>query len=204
VNWCEMIHRFGNRIDELEGVVREIAIDITTGTFVERLSPEELWGKTNERVSLVSKLIDELKEYLFILKPESVPTYQRQVTGIHERLDVFQETLKMDADDEHRSQVSIDELRQALVEISDFISLCRETGENPSEVINEILTLKENQATGAPPVTQNKIGPLGNLLKGAQASHEKLEGLYAEMGDQLEALKKEYDELYYSLKRKEE
>jgi hypothetical protein len=204
VNWCEMIHRFGNRIDELEGVVREIAIDITTGTFVERLSPEELWGKTNERVSLVSKLIDELKEYLFILKPESVPTYQRQVTGIHERLDVFQETLKMDADDEHRSQVSIDELRQALVEISDFISLCRETGENPSEVINEILTLKENQATGAPPVTQNKIGPLGYLLKGAQASHEKLEGLYAEMGDQLEALKKEYDELYFSLKRKEE
>ena len=204
MNWCEMIHRFGNRIDELEGVVREIAIDITTGTFVERLSPEELWGKTNERVSLVSDLIDELKEYLFILKPESVPTFQRHVTGIHERLDVFQETLKMDADDEHRSQVSIDELRQALVKISDFISLCRETGESPSEVINEILTLKENQATDAPPVTQDKMGPLGDLLKGTQASHGKLEELYAEMGSQLEALKKEYDELYFSLKRKEE
>lgn len=199
-----MIHRFGNRIDELEGVVREIAIDITTGTFVERLSPKELWEKTNERVSLVSDLIDELKEYLFILKPESVPTFQRHVTGIHERLDVFQETLKMDADDEHRSQVSIDELRQALVKISDFISLCRETGESPSEVINEILTLKENQATDAPPVTQDKIGPLGDLLEEAQASHGKLEELYAEMGSQLEALKKEYDELYFSLKRKEE
>ena len=204
MNWCEMIHRFGNRIDELEGVVREIAIDITTGTFVERLSPKELWEKTNERVSLVSDLIDELKEYLFILKPESVPTFRRHVTGIHERLDVFQETLKMDADDEHRSQVSIDELRQALVKISDFISLCRETGESPSEVINEILTLKENQATDAPPVTQDKIGPLGDLLEEAQASHGKLEGLYAEMGSQLEALKKEYDELYFSLKRKEE
>ena len=198
-----MIHRFGNRIDELEGVLREIAIDITTGTFVDRLSPEELWEKTNERVSLVSDLIDELKEYLFILKPESVPTFQRHVTGIHERLDVFQETLKMDADDEHRSHVSIDELRQALVEISDFIILCRETRENPSEVINEILTLRENQATDAPPVTQGKMGPLGDLLKGAQSSHGKLEELYAEMGSQLEALKKEYDELYFSLKRKE-
>ena len=204
MNWCEMIHRFGNRIDELEGVLREIAIDITTGTFVDRLSPEELWEKTNERVSLVSDLIDELKEYLFILKPESVPTFQRHVTGIHERLDVFQETLKMDADDEHRSQVSIDELRQALVEISDFIGLCRETRENPSEVINEILTLRENQATDAPPVTQDKMGPLGDLLKGAQSSHGKLEELHAEMGSQLEALKKEYDELYFSLKRKEE
>ena len=199
-----MIHRFGNRIDELEGVLREIAIDITTGTFVDRLSPEELWGKTSERVSLVSDLIDELKEYLFILKPESVPTFQRHVTGIHERLDVFQETLKMDADDEHRSQVSIDELRQALVEISDFIILCRETRENPSEVINEILTLRENQATDAPPVTQDKMGPLGDLLKGTQASHRKLEELYATMGSQLEALKKEYDDLYFSLKRKEE
>jgi len=199
-----MIHRFGNRIDELEGVLREIAIDITTGTFVDRLSPEELWEKTNERVSLVSDLIDELKEYLFILKPESVPTFQRHVTGIHERLDVFQETLKMDADDEHRSHVSIDELKQALVEISDFIILCRETRENPSEVINEILTLRANQATDAPPVTQDKMGPLGDLLKGAQASHGKLEELYAEMGSQLEALKKEYDELYFSLKRKEE
>jgi len=199
-----MIHRFGNRIDELEGVLREIAIDITTGTFVDRLSPEELWEKTNERVSLVSDLIDELKEYLFILKPESVPTFQRHVTGIHERLDVFQETLKMDADDEHRSQVSIDELRQALVEISDFIILCRETRENPSEVINEILTLRANQSTDAAPVNQAKMGPLGDLLKGAQASHGKLEELYAEMGSQLEALKKEYDELYFSLKRKEE
>lgn len=204
MNWCDMIHRFGNRIDELEGVVREIAIDITTGTFVERLSPEELWGKTNERVSLVSDLIDELREYLVILKPESVPTFQRQVNDIHERLDVFQETLKMDADVEHRSQVSIDELRQALVKISDFISLCRDTGENPSEVINEILTLKENQATDAPPVTQDRMGPLGDLLRGAQASHGRLGGLYAEMGDQLEALKKEYDELYFSLKRKED
>ncbi|MBA7476255.1 hypothetical protein GH157_05535 [archaeon] len=199
-----MIHRFGNRIDELEGVLREIAIDITTGTFVDRLSPEELWGKTSERVSLVSDLIDELKEYLFILKPESVPTFQRHVTGIHERLDVFQETLKMDADDEHRSHVSIDELRQALVEISDFIILCRETRENPSEVINEILTLRENQATDAPPVTQDKMGPLGDLLKGAQASHGKLKELHAEIGGQLEALKKEYDELYFGLKKKEE
>ncbi len=204
MNWCEMIHRFGNRIDELEEVLREIAIDITTGTFVDRLSPEELWGKTNERVSLVSDLIDELKEYLFILKPESVPTFQRHVTGIHERLDVFQETLKMDADDEHRSQVSIDELRQALVEISDFISLYRDTRENPSEVINEILTLRENQATDAPPVTQDKMGSMGDMLKGAQSSHGKLEELHAEIGGQLEALKKEYDELYFSLKRKEE
>ncbi|TRO49257.1 hypothetical protein E2P65_01410, partial [Candidatus Bathyarchaeota archaeon] len=174
-----MIHRFGNRIDELEVVVREIAIDITTGTFVERLSPEELWEKTNERVSLVSDLIDELKEYLLVLKPESVPTFQRHVNGIHERLDVFQETLKMDADREHRSQVSIDELRQALVEISDFISICRETGEEPSSVINEILALKENQATDAPPVTQGRMGPLGDLLRGAQASQGRLEELQA-------------------------
>jgi hypothetical protein len=48
------------------------------------------------------------------------------------------------------------------------------------------------------------MGPLGDLLKGAQASHGRLEELYAEMGSQLEALKKEYDELYFSLKRKEE
>ena len=199
-----MLHRFGNRIDELESVVRDIAIDITTGTFVERLSPDELWEKTNERVGLVVDLLNELKEYLFILKPESVPTFQRLVTAIFERLDIFQETLKMDADDEHRSQASIDELRQALVEISDFINLCREIRANPSEVIKEILDLKENQATDSPPMTQEKMGPLGNLINEARGAQGRLEEMYRQMGAQMEALKKEYDELYFSLKRKPE
>ena len=41
-----MLDRFSDRIDELEAVVRKIAVDITTGTFVERLPPGEVWEKT--------------------------------------------------------------------------------------------------------------------------------------------------------------
>ena len=91
-----MIDRFGDRINELESVIREIAIDITTGTVVDRLPPEKVWEKTGPRVSMVRELIKELREYLYILKPEKVPTIQRSVTGIFERLVLFKESLTMD------------------------------------------------------------------------------------------------------------
>jgi hypothetical protein len=127
-----MIDRFGDRIKELESVVREIAIDITTGTVVDRLPPEKVWETTGPKVSMVRELIKELREYLYILKPEKVPTIQRNVTGIFERLDLFQESLTLDRGIEGKnSQVSVDELRKALSEISEFVSLCRAIHPHP-------------------------------------------------------------------------
>ena len=199
-----MLDRFSDRIDELEAAVREIAIEITTGTFVEKLPPEKVWEKTGDRLNLVSELIKELREYLFILKPEQVPTIQRQVTGMYERLDRFREAMTEDtAATMEASQVSIDELRQTLVEISDFVSMCRAIKAEPSEVINAILTLREEK-TDTHPVSQTRMKRLGELVKEAQASHKEMSEVSSTMETRLEALRSEYEDLLVSLRKKDE
>jgi len=197
-----MLERFGGRIKELEAVVREIAIDTTTGTVVDRLPADQVWEKTGPKVKMVRELINELREYLYVLKPEKVPTIQGRVTSIIEHLDLFEESLTVEGEADS-TQISIDELRKALGEISEFVSLCRAFKEEPSEVIKTILDLRENQRTDTVPVTPSKMMRLGGLVKDVQSSYEDTAELTAKIGRQLLAVKAEYDELYFSLSRKE-
>jgi hypothetical protein len=200
-----MIDRFGDRIKELESVIREIAIDITTGTVVDRLPPEKVWETTGPKVSMVRELIKELREYLYILKPEKVPTIQQSVTGIFERLDLFQESLTMDRGAEgERSQASVDELRNALGEISEFVSLCRAIKADPSEIIESILTLRQGRKSDAPSITQSKMKYLGDLVQEAKSSYGEITELSTKMEHQLFAIKEECEDLYFSLSKKEE
>jgi len=200
-----MIDRFGDRIKELESVVREIAIDITTGTVVDRLPPEKVWETAGPKVSMVRELIKELREYLYILKPEKVPTIQQSVTGIFERLDLFQESLTMDRGAKgESSQASVDELSKALGEISEFVSLCRAIKADPSEIIESILTLRQGRKSDAPSITPARIKYLGDMVKEVQSSYGEITELSTKMDHQLSAIKEECEDLYFSLSKKEE
>jgi len=198
-----MLERFEGRVNELESVVRELAIDITTGTVVDRIPPEKVWEETGERINVVRELIKELREYLFILKPAKVPTIQLRVTGIFERLDIFKESLTQEGAEEGTAKASIDELRKALEEIAEFTSLCRAIHEDPSEIIQTILELRENQQTDRPPMTPAKMMRLGDLVKNARESQAEITALVAQLEGRLAEVKEEYDELYFSLSRKE-
>ena len=200
----EMLERFEGRVNELESVVRELAIDITTGTVVDRIPPEKVWKETGDQITVARKLIKELREYLSILKPEKVPTIQRRVTGIFERLDIFKESLLQKGTEEGSARASIDELRKALEEIAEFTSLCRDIREDPSEIIQSILELRENQQTDLPPMTPAKMMRLGDLVKKARGSHGEIAELVAQLDGRLAEVKEEYDELYFGLSRKQE
>jgi uncharacterized coiled-coil DUF342 family protein len=199
-----MLERFEGRIDELESVVRELAIDITTGTVVDRIPSDEVWAETGERVIVVRELIKELREYLYIMKPEKVPTIQGKVTGIFERLDIFKELLTQEGAEEANKKAPIEELRKALEEIAEFTSLCRSIRDDPSEIIQTILELRENQHTDKPPMTPAKMMRLGDLLKNAREFHGEIAELVSQLDGSLAEVKEEYDELYFSLSRKEE
>lgn len=200
-----MLNRFGERIDELESVVRDIAIEITTGTFVERLPPEKVWEKTGDRINLVSELIRELREYLTILRPEKVPSIHQQVTKIYERFGVFQDKLKPEAEAlSGIPPVSIDDLRQALVEISEFVSLCRAVKAEPSEVIGAVLQLREGQRTKEFSLAETRIQRLGDLVREALASQRLSAEASKRLESQLEALRSEYESLLASLYKKAE
>jgi uncharacterized coiled-coil DUF342 family protein len=199
-----MLERFEGRIDELESVVRELAVDITTGTVVDRIPSDEVWAETGERVTVVRELIKELREYLYILKPEKVPTIQGKVTGIFERLDIFKESLTQEGAEEANEKAPIEELRKALEEIAEFTSLCRSIRDDPSEIIQAILELRENQQTDKAPMAPAKMMRLGDLLKNAREFHGEIVELVSQLDGRLAEVKEEYDELYFSLSRKEE
>jgi hypothetical protein len=194
-----MLGRFDERLNELEDVIKEIALEITKGAVVERLPPEEIWEKTGDQINIVKELLKEIREYLYILKPEKVPTIQRKVTQIFEFLDIYKDTLTK----EEGAHVSVDELRKALSEISDFVSLCRTIKAEPSETIQTILELRENQRTEGRAMTPSKMMYLGHLVKKAQASQDDLAELSSTIRTQLEEVRAEYDELYFSLSQKE-
>jgi hypothetical protein len=201
----ELQERFSDRINDLEAVVREIAIDITTGTLMERLQPKRIWERAGERVTLVAELLKELREYLSIMKPERVPTIQKNVSAISQRLTLFKETLEMDSlDPLDSSRKALEELRQALVEISDFLSLCKEVKETPSPVISSVLSLKGSRVYEVPFETWAKIDHLAEMIKSTQAIYEDIAELTARMENQLDAIRSEYETLMFSFRRKEE
>ena len=186
------LERFEDRIGELEATIKEIAIDVTTGTFVEKLSSGDLWEKLQDRVKL------------FMLKPERIPTIQRYTVEIQERLDRFEENLMKNIGSSEVPQEAVEELRQALVDISEFVSFCRVVRKEPSEAIQEILVLRENQATDSPSMTQEKMHRLGTLVKDAQSHQRDAAMVAVKIESQLEALRSEYDRLLYGLKKKDE
>jgi DNA repair ATPase RecN len=199
-----MIDRFGDRIHELETVVREIAIDITTGTVVDRLPPQQVWDKTGPKVTLVRELLKELREYLFIMKPEKVPSIQKNVTSILERFDLFQDMLTVNVKGNEAPPGAVEELRQALNDISDFVSLCRAIRAEPSEIIQSILSLREGQKIDAPAMNQERLLFLGELIRKTQSSYQEMVKQTAQIEQQLNALKTEYDALHYNIKKMEE
>ena len=200
-----LLERFNERIDQLEDVIKQIAIEITTGTFVEKLPPEKVWEKTGDQVNLMVELIKELREYLFVLKPEKVATSEKYITRIYERLDVFKEYLGVEKDAVvGSSSASMDELRKALVNITEFISYSRRVKNDPNEVISAILTLRDNQASEQVGISSEKLRVMGDRVKETQEYLQEYSKMSAEMENKIEALKTEYDRMVYSMKQKDE
>ena len=199
-----LLERFNDRISDLEAVVREIAIDITTGTIMERLPPDRIWEMAGERVTMVSELLKELGEYLSIIKPEKVPTIRRHVVRINERLGLFKETLERGSlDPREASRRALEELRQALVEISDFLNLCKEVRATPSPIISTILSLRGGRVSEVSPEIWVRMERLADLVKSTQAAFGDVAELASRLESQLEAIRSEYEKLMFSFRKKE-
>jgi thiamine kinase-like enzyme len=200
-----MLNRFSERINELESIVRDLAIDITNVTFVEKLPSDKIWDKIGPRIKLIFELIKELKEYLFILKPEKVPTIQRKVNDIYERIDVLEEKIKTDSmEDVDNIQETIEELRQSLVEISSFISLCREVKSQPSSVIDAILSYKTGKKTDLNVVVNTKIQLMEDMINDIKTSQNEILKIFEKIEKNLDELKFEYEKLVVSISKDED
>ena len=190
-----MMEEFKAKLDSLEDVVKDIAVDITTGVIVERLPPEKVWEKAGDRVLKITSLTKELKEALLTIKPERAPTVERYVAMIVEGLEKFRETLFRPGEPLERSREGIEQLRRSLVNVSDFMSICREALSNPSPVIREIMSLKERAVVKTPASYAERLSSLLDTVSVIQSILRETLSALTRIDGELSSIKGEVERL---------
>jgi len=190
-----LMEEFKAKLDSLEDVVKDIAVDITTGVIVERLPPEKVWEKAGDRVLKITSLTKELKEALLTIKPERAPTVEKYAAMIVEGLEKFRETLFRPGEPLERSREGIEQLRRSLVNVSDFMSICREALSNPSPVIREIMSLKERAVVKTPTSYAERLSSLLDTISVIQSILRETLSALTRIDGELSSVKGEVERL---------
>ena len=139
---------FDEKIGDFEEVLQKVASDITNGVLFEKLPPSELLEKTEYYVNSLRDLATNIEELMLVLKPEKAYTIKSMCKNLTQTLATFKEILLQNTPDPlANSRLAFEQLRKALTDGSDFLFLMREVRNNPSPVINAILTFKKASET---------------------------------------------------------
>jgi hypothetical protein len=139
-----VIEDYGLNIGLFEERLQKIEANITGGLVYEKLSPSDLWKRSETDVTSLQKMAEQLKESMLLLKPEKAPSIERCTGALLQPLSIFRETLFRESDDPLAdSKFALEELRRAIKEGSNFLDSAKEIMKNPSENILTVLRLKE-------------------------------------------------------------
>jgi len=136
--------QFDEKIGAFEGILQKLASDITSGVIFEKLPPQELLGKTEHYVNRLKDLATTSEELMLVLKPERAYTVKFMCKNLTQTLTTFKDILLQNTPDPlANSRLAFEQLRKALTDGSDFLFLMREVRDNPSPLIDAILTFKK-------------------------------------------------------------
>jgi len=139
---------FNEKIGEFEEVLQKVASDIASGVLFEKLPPSELLGITEHYVNHLRDLATSSEELMLVLKPEKASTIKAMGKNLRQTLTTFKDILLQNSTDPlANSRLAFEQLRKALTDGSDFLFLMREVRDNPSPLINAILTFKKASET---------------------------------------------------------
>jgi len=139
---------FNEKVREFEGILQKVASDITSGVLFEKLPPSELLGKTEHYINRLKDLATSSEELMLVLKPERAYTIRSMCKKLTQTLTTFKDILLQNTTDPlANSRLAFEQLRKALTDGSDFLFLMREIRDNPSPLIDAILTLKKASET---------------------------------------------------------
>lgn len=138
-----MIKDLESKIVHLEDLIQKISSEILANVTYEKLPPAELWARSEELISAVRKLAEEIRDKMLLLRPERTPTIRRKFRAFLQPLNSFKETLQNPADPYGASKQALEHLRTAVTESQEFIEIARDILEKPSEGILELLKLRE-------------------------------------------------------------
>ncbi|MDI6691360.1 MAG: hypothetical protein QME50_05775 [Candidatus Bathyarchaeota archaeon] len=134
---------FGGKIGEFEGILQKIASDIASGILSEKLLPSELLGKTENYIDGLKDLVANSEAFMLILKPERAYTIKSKSKSLTQALTTYKDILLQNTPGPMaNSRLAFEQLRRALTDGSDFLFLMREVRDNPSPLIDAIITFK--------------------------------------------------------------
>jgi hypothetical protein len=140
--------QFDEKIGEFEGILQKVASDIACGVLYEKLSPSELLKKTEHYTNRLMDLATNSEELMLVLKPEKAYTIKSMCKNLTQTLTTFKDILLQNTPDPSaNSHLAFEQLRKALTDGSDLLFLMREIRDNPSPLIDALLTFKKASET---------------------------------------------------------
>lgn len=170
-----------------EDILQRMAGEIASGILSEKLTPPDLMKKTEYYIDNLSDSATKSKEYMIILKPEKAYTAIRICDEFTQTLKTFKDILLQDSPNPSaNSRLAFEQLRKALTDGSDILFLMRDVNDNPSPLIDALITLKKASETKGPVISiqaSEEVQPLiKNVLGHIDELRSELIGLEKNIG----------------------
>lgn len=193
-----MIEDFTLKLGQFEEMLQKITSNITSGIISERLAPSEIWKESEEDVTTLRTLGEQIKKSMLVLKPEKAATIEKRSAALLQPLSKFKETLFKKGEQALNSKQALEELRGTVIEGSSFLDLAKEVKNSPSEGIATILKLKEVydskeylSAIPVPEVTYVRLASLKKNIEKLKLAVSGLEHSLSELRTNLDSVVKE-------------
>jgi len=193
-----LIEDFTLKLGQFEEMLQKITANITSGIVSERLAPSEVWKESEEDVTTLRTLAEQIKKSMLVLKPEKAATIEKRSAALLQPLSKFKETLFKKGELALNSKEALEELRGTVIEGSSFLDLAKEIKNNPSEGIATILKLKEVydskeylSAIPVPEVTYVRLASLKNDIEKLKLTVSGLEHSLSELRTNLDSVVEE-------------
>jgi len=145
---------FNETISDFEETMQKIASDVASGAIFEKLPPSELLNKTEHYINRLRDLATESEEIMVILKPEKAYTVKALCKNFTQTLTTFKDILVQNSPDPlANSRLAFEQLRKALADGSDLLLLMRDVRDNPSPLMDALITLKKASETKGPVIS---------------------------------------------------
>jgi len=157
---------FNQVISEFEEISQKIASDVASGVIFEKLPPPELLKKTEHYVHSLKDLAIKSEELMIILKPDKAYTVRTLCNNFTQTLTTLKEILIQNSPDPlANSRLAFEQLRKALTDGSDILFLMRDIRDNPSPLMDALLTLKKASETKGPVISIQASEEVQPLIK---------------------------------------
>jgi len=131
------------RISHLEDLIQGISSEILANVLYEKAPPSKLLADSEDKVGIIKKTAEDIRDAILLLKPERTPSIKRAFRDFIQPINSFIEILKNPEQTQNATRQALDLLRKAVAQSQDFISLSRDIAKNPSKIILEVMRLKE-------------------------------------------------------------